>query len=78
MRQWADRLDPNYRPAPTAVGFATKDINTGDLVQEGDIVTYGALVVRQPLNQIRVVHSSIGTQANRSTSRIKGNWKNRR
>lgn len=38
-----------------------------------------AIVQRQPQSEIRVVHSSIGTQANRGSSRSKKNgWKNRR
>lgn len=39
----------------------------------------GATVQQTPLSEIRVVHSTIGTQANRSQHRNERNaWKNRR
>lgn len=79
LRAWAARLDPNWRPAPTVVGHATRNIQLGELVEEGDIVSSAAIVVRQPLSEIRVVHSSLGTQVNRSRQRKEENaWKNRR
>lgn len=79
LRHWSDRLDPTYRPSPTVVGHAVRDIKVGELVKEGDILTQGAIVARQPLDQIKVVPSSIGVQASRTRKRNeKTAWKNRR